>query len=364
MNSSMEQITISIPITQTNRDKAEQFARGQSNSKKAQQVYYNTLAVLVTNNYLQMLDVETSLQQSYSWNVVARLSTDIADLNLPGKGHLECRAIKTGEDDCYFPEDVWHNRIGYVVVQLDEDCKQGKILGFLPQINRTKVNVRELQSLDKLLVTIHEQKTVVQLHQWLEDIVTTAWLNVEEVIGKQAINPLFVFADIPSETVKIDKIKDAVEQLYTSQNEVNKIDSNAEKALTHLLKNTYNEEIRWKAAELLWEINPENPAGGIRKAIDLGMYLRKNAIALMVAILPKPDESMAILIRLYPGNNQTYLPQGLQLAGLDIEGNTFFTVQSRNKDNYIQFKFTADLGDRFNIRVALDDANIIENFVV
>ena len=360
---STEQLTISVPITQANRNKAEQFAREQSNSEKSLQVYYNTLAVLVTNNYLQMLDVPTSLQQSHSWNAVARVSTNIADLNLLEKGHLECRPIQKGNDTCYVSEDVWNNRIGYVVVQFDRDCKQGTLLGFVPQVNSTMLNVKKLQSLDNLLVALHKDEKVIQLSQWLENIIDTAWQSVEEIIGTQKTHPLFVFADISSDD-NSDKMKDAVAQLYASQNEINKLDPDSEKALIHLLKNTPNEEIRWKATELLWEINPKNTAGGIRKAIDLGMHFGKNAVALMVAILPKPDDSMAILIRVYPGGDRNYLPQGLQLSGLDVDGSSFFTVQSRSKDNYIQFKFTAELGDRFNIRVALGDANITESFVI
>ncbi len=360
---STEQLIISIPITQFDRDKAHKFAQEQSNSEKAKQVYENTLAVLVTNSYLQMLDVSTALQQSYSWNAVARLSTNIADLNLPDKGHLECRPVKKNDRTCYVPQDVWNNRIGYVVVQLDEECKQGNLLGFTSQVNSTALEIKQLQSLDNLLVTLHSNQTVIQLSQWLENIIDTGWQNIQEIVDRRAMNPLFVFADISPEVADSDKMEDVVTQLYATQNEINKVDSDSEKALIHLLKNTCNEEIRWKAAELLWEINPQNPAGGIRKAIDLGMYFGKNAVALMVAILPKPDESLAILIRLYPGGSKT-LPPGLQLSGLDADGNSFFTVQSRNKDNYIQFKFTAELSDRFNIQVALGDANITERFVV
>ena len=363
MNST-QQLTISVPITEANRNKAKQFAQQQSNSEKSLQVYHNTLAVLVTNNYLQMLDVQTSLQQSHSWNAVVRVSTNIADLNLPGKGHLECRAILKGDDNCYFPQDVWNNRIGYVVVQLDESCKQGTLLGFLPQVSRNTINIRELQSLDDLFIALHSNETVVQLSQWLENIIDESWRSVEAIIGKKEINPLFVFADISDEGENSYKIKDAVGQLYATQNEIDKVDSDSEKALIHLLKNTLNEEIRWKAAELLWEINPENSAGGIRKAVDLGMHFGENLIALMVAILPKLDGSMAILTRVYPGYGENYLPQGLQLSGLDAIGKSFFTVSSRNKDNYIQFKFTAELGDKFNIRVALNDANITESFVL
>lgn len=361
---STQQLTISVPITEANRNKAKQFAQQQPNSEKSLQVYHNTLAVLVTNNYLQMLDVQTSLQQSHSWNAVARVSTNIADLNLPHKGHLECRAILKDEDVCYIPQDVWHNRMGYVVVKLDSSCKQGTLLGFVPQVSTNTINIKDLLSLDELFIALHSNETVVQLSQWLENIIDEGWRNVEAIIGRKAINPLFVFADISDEDENSHKIEDAVKQLYDCQQEINKVDSDSQKALIHLLKNTLNEEIRWKAAELLWEINPENPAGGIRKAIDLGMHFGEYAIALMVAILPKPDGSMAILTRVYPGNNENYLPQGLQLTGLDAAGNSFFTVQSRSKDNYIQFKFTAELGDRFNIRLALNDANITESFVI
>ncbi|MBF2013908.1 MAG: DUF1822 family protein [Rivularia sp. T60_A2020_040] len=361
---STEQLIISIPITESERNQAHKFAQEQSNPEKAKQVYHNTLAVLVTNNYFQMLDVATALQQSYCWNTIARLSTNIADLNLPEKGHLECRPILKYNDTCYVPQDVWNNRIGYVVVQLDEDCKQGKLLGFVPQVNSIMLNLNKLQSLDNLFELLHSNQTVIQLNRWLENAIDTGWKNIQEIIDKQAISPLFVFADISPKITNIEKMEDIVAQLYSSQDEINKVDSDSEKALIHLLKNTHNEEIRWKAAELLWEINPQNPTGGIRKAIDLGIHFSKNAVALMVAILPKPDESLAILIRVYPGSGKIHLPPGLKLSGLDAEGNSFFTVESRNKDNYIQFKFTAELGDKFNIQVALDDANITERFIV
>ncbi|MEM7712484.1 MAG: DUF1822 family protein [Cyanobacteria bacterium P01_A01_bin.68] len=364
MNLSTQQLTISVPITEANRIKASNFAQEQSDSEKAKQVYHNTLAVLVTNNYLQMLDVSTSLQHSYSWNAVARVSTNIADLNLPLIGHLECRPILDSEDTCYFPKDTWNNRIGYVVVQFDKSYKQGTLLGFVPQVSSTELDVKQLQSLDELFIVLHSNETVIQLSNWLENIIDEGWRNVEAIIGKKTINPVFVFADIPDEDIKSHKIEDAVGRLYAAQDEIEKVDSDSEKALIHLLKNTLNEEIRWKAAELLWEINPENPAGGIRKAVDLGMHFGEHLIALMVAILPKTDGSMAILTRVYPGYRENYLPQGLQLSGLDATGKSFFSVSSRNKDNYIQFKFTAELGDKFNIRVALNDANITESFVL
>ena len=88
------------------------------------------------------------------------------------------------------------------------------------------------------------------------------------------------------------------------------------------------------------------------------------ALALMVAVLPKRDRSMSILLRVYPLASQSHLPLGLQLMVLDEAGNTFSEVPAREQDNYIQFKFTADSGDRFSVKVALDEASITENFLV
>ncbi|NJN35604.1 MAG: DUF1822 family protein, partial [Saprospiraceae bacterium] len=164
-----------------------------------------------------MLGVSTALQHSYSWNAVARISTDIADLNLPEKGHLECRPMKSDNNTCYVPQDVWHNRIGYVVVQLDEDYKQGTLLGFVQEINSVTLDVKKLQSLDNLFEIIHSHKTVNQLSQWLENMIDKSWQNIQENIEKQAINPIFVFADIASQVANADKIEDVVTQLYATQ---------------------------------------------------------------------------------------------------------------------------------------------------
>jgi hypothetical protein len=73
---------------------------------------------------------------------------------------------------------------------------------------------------------------------------------------------------------------------------------------------------------------------------------------------------MAILLRVYGMGSQLDLPPGLQLIGLDEAGNSFLEVQAREQDKYIQLKFTADPGDQFSVRVALDDASITESFVI
>lgn len=85
----------------------------------------------------------------------------------------------------------------------------------------------------------------------------------------------------------------------------------------------------------------------------------------MVGILPKSDGKMLILLRVYPQGQLSHLPLGLNLIVVDETGNPLFEeVKSRQQDHYMQFKFTADGGDRFSARVVLDDASFTESFIV
>ena len=135
-------------------------------------------------------------------------------------------------------------------------------------------------------------------------------------------------------------------------------------ALIHLIRTTEDEETRWAAAESLWTIAPSNPASGVRRIADLGMQIGDRNVALMVAILPKAEEKVAILLRVYPMRSQTYLPSGLQLAVLDEDGDIFLETEARDADNYIQLKFGGDRGESFSVRVALGDAGITEGFAI
>jgi hypothetical protein len=136
------------------------------------------------------------------------------------------------------------------------------------------------------------------------------------------------------------------------------------KVLVKVVRTTNNEETRWTAAEGLLTIDPKNPASGKRRIKDLGMQLVDHAVALMVSILEKPERKVAVLVRLYPMNHKAYLPSQLQLTILDNKDATFLEAQTREKDNFIQLKFSGSSGDRFGVKVALGDASIIEDFVI
>ncbi|MEP0871225.1 DUF1822 family protein [Trichocoleus desertorum AS-A10] len=375
MIDSTQDLTITLPIPASARQVAQQFAQAQPTPEKATQVYRNTLAVLLMRDYLQMLDMPINLEASYSWNPIARLCADVADLEIAGVGRLECRSIQMGDRSCSMPPEVWQDRIGYVVVQLDEACRAGTLLGFVPSVTTTMLPLAQLQSLDALLLRLHQPApAAVQLGQWFNQVFEPQWQAIAAWLENRDTNYAMAFRARQVKGMTIDTpeaVKHLVEQLYANQAEqepehftLSTANLSVIPALTQLLQTTQDEEIRWTAAELLWTLDPDHPAAGVRRITDLGIHLAGHAIALMVAILPKPEQKVAVLLRVYPMVGQAYLPPELQLVGLDAGGQAFLTTQARRKDDYIQLKFTADLGERFSVRIALESASIVENFVV
>jgi len=89
--------SLTLPITKTARQISEQFAQQQATPEKAEQVRLNTLAVLLVNDYLQMMEIPTDLQASDSWNAAVRFCSDLADLEIIGMGKLECRPMKANQ---------------------------------------------------------------------------------------------------------------------------------------------------------------------------------------------------------------------------------------------------------------------------
>lgn len=214
-------------------------------------------------------------------------------------------------------------------------------------------------------------KSSENLSRWFDNIVTAGWQTWDEILSTRRPMMPFCSAITPSTTSIPPETLKLIEQLYISQSNreaLNTFDpNNPIAALTDIIHSTNNEETRFKAAEFLWEIDPENPVAGVRNAKDLGMQLGGYPIALLVAILNKPDGRIAILVRVHPMSNQPWLPEGLRLVGLDETGESFFEVKARKRDDYIQFKLTADPGDTFSLRVALGDdeeASVTESFIV
>lgn len=329
--SEIEDLSLSLPITQAARRTAQHFADQQPTPQKAEQVRLNTLAVCVVNDYLQMMGIATGLSASDCWNPVVQICADVADLEVTGVGRLECRPMRAHEQTCYIPPEIWSDRIGYVVVQIDDLLREATVLGFAQTVTAENLSVSQLQSLESLLNYLAQAvpstpsqpitagKTLVNLSQWLQNLSETGWRTVEALLGTVGTDLAFSF--------------------------------------------------RSRAAPR--GTDPSETGVRLAKLIDLGMQLTGNPVALVVELRSEADSSTTlnekntnIHLQIHPTGGQTYLPMNLQLIVLDESGAIFLEARARNADNYIQLQFSGEPGERFSVKVALGDNGITEDFVI
>ncbi|MFQ4144413.1 DUF1822 family protein [Chlorogloeopsis sp. ULAP02] len=310
---------LTLPITQAARIIAQQFANQQPTSESAERVRLNTLCVLVVNDYLQMMNIPTDLRSSNTWNPVIRMCADVADIEIPGIGSLECRPIRLNEQFCYIPPETWEERIAYLVVQVDESQLEAKVLGFVRNVTSQELPLSQLQPLETLIEHLSPTlKSIVpesvSLSQWFAGIFETGWQTLESLWNQPEFAPDFVF-----------RSKNLMEKIPSTQ-----------------------------------------PEQFVRrgKLIDLGIQIASQFVILIVEISPHIDQQVSVRLQLHPTGSQNYLPQDVKLTVLDQSGVVFLEAQARSADNYIQLQFRGEPTEQFSVQVALNDAQVTERFVI
>ncbi|MGI0489843.1 DUF1822 family protein [Pantanalinema rosaneae CENA516] len=325
-----EDFALPLPITQSARQLAQEFAHQQPTPARATQVELNTLAVCIVNDYLQLMGITTNLLAGDSWNPIVRLCADVADLELPGFGRLECRPIAPGMPTCAIPPETWSDRVGYVVVQIDASLQNGQILGFVPSAAVEELPLNQLQSPEAMLdylaalqpvaipATIAEVQTVarqtlINLGEWAQGVFEDGWQTVESLLNPPEFSPAFAFRGVESPETLASDTTDTIRRA---------------------------------------------------KLIDLGIQANNQPVALVVELRPEGNQETAVRLQVHPTGNQLHLPSELQLAVLDDSGNVFLSTQSRSADNYIQLQFSGVAGERFSSQVAIGETQITQEFVI
>ncbi len=316
-----ENIALLLPITSETRTIAHNFAKQQVNSQKAAEVLYNTLAVLVVKDYLEMLGIATDISNSDSWNPIMQICANVADLNILDLGKLECRPLKNLDSSCYIPMEVWDLRIGYVAVRIDESLKNAAILGFVPQVATERLAITNLRPIEALIDRLHDLRvasgdtSVINLGQWFNNLFTTGWETIESLLNPEQLIPSGAFRNVGFSPENFSELK------QTNSHSVQRA-----------------------------------------KLIDLGIQLRNHQVVLLVEITPEANGSIAVTLQVHPSPHHAYLPQGLILKVIELSGEVFMQAQSRSQDNFIQLPFSGQIGERFAVQIVLDDAELTEQF--
>lgn len=303
-NHPVEDWSIPVPLTSEILYVAQQFAREQLIPEKAQQVYFNTLAVCTVNNYLRILGISTNLWASDSWNSSVRLTEDVADLWVTGKGSLECRPVKPGAYGCYIPPLIGFERIGYVVVEIDEPLKQAILRGFVPNtVESGDLSLHDLHSLEYLPQYLYRLRPLVNLSQWFKHIFENNWESIEAVLSNEATEPALAFRS-------------------------------------------------------------QLKASNLKRCKLLKLGTQEELVALIVNIAPESDSNINILVELMPASNRTYLPANLQLILLDEDEQAIIDTKTKEHNQHIQLDLSGEPGEYFSIKVVLGEASFREDFII
>ena len=309
MSKATQDLTFTVPISFEAHAIAQQCSKGQLNSSKAEQVYLNTLAVYAVDFYLRYLGFETEWDKSDSRHPLMLKFMDVADLDVRGVGKIECRPVWSDQAVVQIPPEGMEERQAYVAVQFSPSLKSAEILGFTPKA-AAEVPLNQLQSLSEFLVYLTEleqgkteEKNQVNLWQWFEEIFDQGWQAVGELMSPQ-LRPAFMPL-----SPAFRKRKDEVQGV---------------------------------------------------KLIDLGVDFKGHQVVLMIT-MAKTKAGATVQASLHPTGEQKTLPPHLKLIILTSSGEVFKEVTARSDDQFIRYKFEAELGDKFAVKVAMGEPSLTEN---
>lgn len=307
-----QDLTLPVPLTLKAHHTARMFYQQHSDAHKAKQVYLNSLAIAAVHSYLSWLEIATDLQASDSWNPALQALADIADLDIPGQGKLECRPVLPGATVCYVSPEAWSNRIGYIAVLLDADLKTATLLGFMPRVDTEELPLERLQSIAILLDILKPQQQpqtneeLVNLSQWAQGIFTTGWHAVEDLLGPQ---PALSFRSLK---------------------------------LSRDLK----------------------PSSLIRrcKTLDLVPRSPSHQVVLEVIFVRHDSFEVDICVILTPPKCGSDLPEDLKIRLLDEQGEVVVDAKSLRDD--MRMIFQGIVGEKFSLELELNDITLVERFVI
>lgn len=312
MDCLIESLNFTVHLGWEAEQAAKIFSKHQSNFQIAEQIYRNTLAVYTVDFYLQCLGIQTDLKTSDSWNPVMQSLADVADLEVKNLGKLECRAVSGDVEFVHIPAEALQERIGYVVVQLDEYSREATLLGFVEKVTTEELPLSQLRPLEELPDYINKLKSqpvqkLVKLHEWLNSTFESGWKALEEIIE-------------PPQTALAINFRGAFR-------------GNAQVADNSITRG---------------------------KLLDLGWG--DQLVALCVALNPIDESELDISVEVCPIGNQRYLPEKLNLILLDENGDPVMQAQTRNTKT-MQLQFSGETGERFGVKVALGNVSITEEFL-
>ena len=332
VNTTMRSDLSQIPLTLSAQITARQFSARQSSPEKARQVYQNTLAVWAVNTYLQYLGWATSLKTSDSWDMRMQILLNIADLELPNHGKLECLSVLPGDKMAIVAEEVRDERIAYIIVEIAESLKTARLRGFVSKISSSTIPLNSLDAISILpeyLETYHHhlastKQLLPKLSNWFAKKSEFGWQNLDDLLFPQT-GMVFRVASSTSNfrTGVFNRSSPAIETRKTPHKEVSRVK--------------------------IWDLETEE---------------ERVRIALVINLISVDYEELEISVKVCPTDENAYLPQSLTIQILDETQQPVLQAKTKSTNENIEFFLSGETGEFFSIRAILNDEIKTESFMI
>lgn len=319
-----------IPIDGKMFQIAENFSQQQQNKQKSRAVYLNTLAILAVDFYCQCVGIKTEASKSHGLDNIMSSLMNTASLFIKDNGLLECRPVLPKEEFCEIPSEVLSERIGYMVVEIDEGNRQARILGFVESVENERLPLTKLNSLRDFLIYLHKLPPV--------ELVSEISTNKVDMVEEVAVN------QISAGIVKLSKWFEGL------------LDDGWEAELASAKDLAISQDIS-SANEI------EKRESGAAKFI----YLQHSSerVLLILRQTRVSQDEVEIVLRLYPASESIFLLDGIKIALLDESDKSIPQLEKQSKaSNWLQLRFKGNLGDKFSLKISLGEDNIIEHFII
>ena len=384
MNLQPDTFLFAVPLTEANHEVAQRFYTHHSDPRRAKQVYLNTLSVQAVHFYLTCMGFSPDLDQGISWNPDLQALMDTADLWVDSFGRLECCPVLPDMDAMPISPQAIADRIGYVAVRLNESLSAAELLGFVSALNiqddaeqeAPSVPLKALQALDELpdyLASLAADTQAMEAKaladktlEVQESDVQNSAMRASGAIAKSTMPEKAIAPPITHLSQWLnDQVDGGWQRLETLMEQLQ--DYGSSDALGY--------SFRQPLSPPTTELSPLKEAR-LGKLLTVGDQ-PNDMLLFMVGVSPVPSsrdltsdltsdlkiDEMNITVEVYPFEPQAYLPQALQLVVMDEKGKPVLQAEGSNSEG-LEFQFSGERGERFSVKVALEDRHVIEDFQI
>lgn len=346
MNTSLDWPPLPIPINAQSRQQAEaetSKATITTTAEATEETYRRSLATLVIQYYLRLIDVPHRLE-----HLPSGLQLQVEELG----GYVACCAVTPNADKCKIPEiDRTGDPKGYLFVELSAPYHTAQVLGFAAAVTVSELPLSYLQPLSAFVAALEKSAQIaprINVSDWAKGLIA-GWQSLHDL--PPALQP----APQPPRS------------LSNAMRSVPPSEAQSTDALVEILATTTDDVVRWRAAEQLATQNPKlTQQLGIQlltmNVKPLADVLDDLSVALLVGIILKPDETFLVGCRLYATGSLQALPEGLRLQGIEEDGieevdsdqssnRTFCELVPATHGDPLEYLFTAEAGDCFSLNV-------------